>query len=103
MEHYPDYPRTHPVDDLRRHDFSRSESRGEVCLDYTGRGLYPESLIRGHAEWLESTLLGNPHSENPASQAGTEAVERVAARSSIFSGLTRQNMPWSSPPTPALP
>lgn len=80
LERYPDYPRTQIVDDLRRRDFSRLKRSGEVYLDYTGSGLYPESLVRRHAGWLESTLLGNPHSENPASRASTEGVERCRSK-----------------------
>ena len=55
---------------------------GQVYLDYTGSGLYPESLIREYSQWLSSELCGNPHSLSPASIASTHHIE--AARTSIL-------------------
>jgi hypothetical protein len=42
---------------------------GHVYVDYTGGGLFGESQVRRHAEFLTSTVLGNPHSTNPTSNA----------------------------------
>lgn len=66
--------------ELRAREFSRLDAGGHVYLDYTGSGLYPESLIRRHAEWMSGVVLGNPHSKNPTSQAATDHVEAARAR-----------------------
>ncbi len=63
------------LDADRRDDFARLERHGDVYLDYTGAGLYPESLVRAHAERLIGGIFGNPHSTNPTSQAATDLVE----------------------------
>lgn len=63
------------LDDDRAHDGTRLDRHGDVYLDYTGAGLYPESLVRAHADRLCARPLGNPHSTNPTSRAATELVE----------------------------
>ena len=63
--------------ELRRREFSRLDDLGHVYLDYTGAGLYAESQVRAHAEYLCHTVLGNPHSRNPTSQASTHKVEEA--------------------------
>ncbi|HEX8362426.1 MAG TPA: aminotransferase class V-fold PLP-dependent enzyme [Longimicrobium sp.] len=68
--------------ELRRRDFSRLDRGGHVYLDYTGAGLYAESQVRAHADYLCDAVLGNPHSRNPTSQAATDAVE--AARRKVL-------------------
>jgi len=68
---------------LRREEFSRLDAGNHVYLDYTGSGLYAESLVRGYAEFLATAVLGNPHSENPSSLAATEIIER--SRSDVLS------------------
>lgn len=70
--------------DLRRRDFSRLDELGHVYLDYTGAGLYGESQVRAHAEYLCHSLLGNPHSRNPTSAAATEKVEEARAKVLAF-------------------
>lgn len=65
---------------LRANEFSRLDAGGHVYLDYTGSGLYPESLVRRHAEWMAGVVLGNPHSKNPTSQAATDHVEAARVR-----------------------
>ncbi|HEX7049596.1 MAG TPA: aminotransferase class V-fold PLP-dependent enzyme [Longimicrobiales bacterium] len=67
---------------LRSREFARLDADGHVYLDYTGAALYPDSLVRLHAERLRATVLGNPHSRNPASRASTELV--TAARKRIL-------------------
>jgi selenocysteine lyase/cysteine desulfurase len=64
-------------DELRRREFSRLDRLGHVYLDYTGAGLYAESQVRAHSDYLCSTVLGNPHSRNPTSQAATRKVEEA--------------------------
>ena len=62
-------------EELRAREFGRLDERGYVYLDYTGSALYAESHLRAHEEFLEHHVLGNPHSENPASAAATRIVE----------------------------
>jgi hypothetical protein len=49
---------------------SHKDSRlgpNEAYVDYMGGALYPASLISVHAEFLQSAVLGNTHSESPKS------------------------------------
>jgi molybdenum cofactor sulfurtransferase len=62
---------------LRLYEFRRLDEGGHVYLDYTGSGLYAESQLRDHEEFLEHRVLGNPHSENPASAAATRLLEET--------------------------
>lgn len=66
--------------ELRRREFSRLDKLGHVYLDYTGAGLYAESQVRAHADYLCGAVLGNPHSRNPTSWAATLKVEEARAR-----------------------
>jgi len=61
---HPIYAQTSPLDRLRRREFKRLRSC-RAYLDYTGAGLYPESLIRHHADILNKHVFGNPHSISP--------------------------------------
>ncbi|KAF8309410.1 PLP-dependent transferase [Clavulina sp. PMI_390] len=63
---HPTYLQTSAIDDLRRREFTRLDKSG-VYLDYTGAGLYPESLIREHTDLLLGNVFGNPHSASPSS------------------------------------
>lgn len=65
---------------LRRTEFARLDEGGHVYLDYTGSGLYADCQVRDHDSFLERHVLGNPHSENPASQAATRIVEDARRR-----------------------
>lgn len=67
---------------LRAREFARLDARGETYLDYTGSALYPDSLVRAHAEALRGAVLGNPHSDSPASRASTRMLED--ARSAVL-------------------
>ena len=64
---------------LRAREFARLDARGEVYLDHTGSALYPDSLVRAHAELLRGSVLGNPHSDSPASRASTGAIDEARA------------------------
>jgi selenocysteine lyase/cysteine desulfurase len=66
--------------DLRAREYARLDEVRQAYLDYTGSGLYGESQLRWCRDWLARRVLGNPHSENPASLASTAEVERVRAR-----------------------
>lgn len=70
--------------ELRRRDFSRLDALGHVYLDYTGAGLYAESQVRAHSDYLCHTVLGNPHSRNPTSRAATEKVEEAREKVLAF-------------------
>jgi selenocysteine lyase/cysteine desulfurase len=68
--------------ELRAREFRRLDERGHAYLDYTGAALYPESLVRDHAELLGREILGNPHSDSPSSRDSTGRVE--AARAAVL-------------------
>src|SRR5215471_21611447 len=74
---FPTYDTTQSLDTLRMTDYARLDAQEQVYLDYTGGGLYAESQVREHAELLRSSVFGNPHSTNPASQAMTTLVDRA--------------------------
>jgi selenocysteine lyase/cysteine desulfurase len=48
---------------LREREFSRLDSTGCAYLDYTGSGLYAESLIREDTARLLRSIDGNPHAD----------------------------------------
>jgi len=70
--------------ELRRREFSRLDAGLEIYLDYTGAGLYPQSLVSRHAEMLASEVLGNPHSGNPTSARATTRLERCRSHVLAF-------------------
>jgi len=65
---------------LRAREFSRLDAGGHTYLDYTGSALYPDRLVADHATMLRSAVLGNPHSESPASLASTALIGEARAR-----------------------
>ncbi len=65
--------------ELRRREFGRLDDAGIAYLDYTGTGVYADSLIRAHMERLRGSVLGNPHSENAPSARTTRMIERTRA------------------------
>jgi selenocysteine lyase/cysteine desulfurase len=75
VESYPSFNRTQLLDEWRETEYSRLDANGQIYLDYTGGGLYSESQLCEHMELLRTSVLGNPHSANPTSQAMTELVE----------------------------
>ena len=49
-----------------------------VYLDYTGGSLYAEQAqLSQFASLLKASVLGNPHSRNPTSEAADALVERT--------------------------
>ena len=66
--------------ELRRREFARLDATDHAYLDYTGSALYPERLVIEHAEALRHLVLGNPHSESPASRASTARVSAARER-----------------------
>ena len=71
-------------EELRQREFSRLDAEEFVYLDYTGSGLYPESLLRAHTNYLAKEVLGNPHSLNPASTVSTHNLNTTRNRISQF-------------------
>jgi molybdenum cofactor sulfurtransferase len=63
--------------DLRQSEYGRLDAEGHVYLDYTGGGLHAASQVAAHADLLQRTVLGNPHSDSPTSRAATERVDSV--------------------------
>ena len=74
---YPGYRSTALLDRLRASEYSYLDAGGHVYLDYTGAGLPAQAQLAAHAERVRGRCFGNPHSENPASAASTELVERA--------------------------
>ena len=74
---YPGYRSTAPLDQLRVTEYSYLDAGGHVYLDYTGAGLPAQAQLAAHAERMRGQCFGNPHSENPASAASTELIERA--------------------------
>jgi selenocysteine lyase/cysteine desulfurase len=60
---------------LRAREFSRLDAAGCAYLDYTGSGLYAESLIRADTHRLLHSVSGNPHSD----ACMAECIERTRA------------------------
>jgi selenocysteine lyase/cysteine desulfurase len=74
---YPGYRSTALLDRLRATEYPYLDAGGHVYLDYTGAGLPAQAQLRAHAERMRGRCFGNPHSENPASAASTELIERA--------------------------
>ena len=77
---HPRYAETAVIDGLRVSDFARLDRGGHVYLDYTGGGLHAVSQIEAHTDLLRTSVLGNPHSNNPTSLATTALVQRARER-----------------------
>ncbi|MGD0243597.1 MAG: aminotransferase class V-fold PLP-dependent enzyme [Streptosporangiaceae bacterium] len=74
---YPGYRSTALLDRLRATEYSYLDAGGHVYLDYTGAGLPARAQLDAHADRIRGGCFGNPHSENPASAASTELIERA--------------------------
>jgi selenocysteine lyase/cysteine desulfurase len=77
LKRYPEFGSFPTLNALREREYRRLDELGQVYLDYTGGGMYPESLVREHAEFLQKNVLGNPHSQNPTSRASTELMRQA--------------------------
>jgi selenocysteine lyase/cysteine desulfurase len=75
IKSYPLFNRTRLLDQWRETQYNRLDANGQIYLDYTGGGLYSELQLSEHMELLRTSVLGNPHSANPTSQAMTDLVE----------------------------
>lgn len=74
---YPEFDPDGALAELRRAEYARLDEGGHIYLDYTGGSLHAASQIDAHAELMRARVLGNPHSNSPASLASTELVERA--------------------------
>jgi selenocysteine lyase/cysteine desulfurase len=66
--------------EIRAKEFGRLDAGGHTYLDFTGSALYPDRLVAEHAAMLRGAVLGNPHSESPASLASTALITEARAR-----------------------
>lgn len=80
LEVYPEYGSTALLDDLRRSEYGYLDEQQHVYLDYTGSGLAARAQHRAHARRQADTVLGNPHSASPTSEAATQLLELTRAR-----------------------
>jgi hypothetical protein len=78
-----------PFAALRAREYGRLDEQGEAYLDYTGAGLYADSQVREHLALLRHGVLGNPHSQHPASTASTELADRARAAILAFVNASR--------------
>jgi selenocysteine lyase/cysteine desulfurase len=76
---HPGYLATTALDKLRTAEYGYLDAAGHAYLDYTGAGLPARAQLEAHARRLSGRCFGNPHSENPASVASTELIERTRA------------------------
>jgi molybdenum cofactor sulfurtransferase len=79
---FPTFDRDGTFARWRKREYSRLEETGHVYLDYTGASIPAASQIAAHRDHLDSEVFGNPHSNNPTSQATTRFV--VEARDAVL-------------------
>jgi molybdenum cofactor sulfurtransferase len=77
LRRYPDFDPCGALAQLRAAEYGRLDAGRHVYLDYTGGGLHAASQVRAHFGLLEGRVLGNPHSNSPASLASSDLVERA--------------------------
>ncbi|KAI0291312.1 pyridoxal phosphate-dependent transferase [Russula brevipes] len=82
LRDYPQYSSSWHVDALRRSEYDRLTPE-ETYVDYMGGALYPASLISVHAQFLQTAVLGNTHSESPSSKLS--AALTATARATVLS------------------
>lgn len=80
------YPGDAYFEALRKSEFRRLDEQGHAYLDYTAGNLYPESLIEKQFEKLRHSVLGNPHSKNPSSDASSLTVHEARQKVRDFLG-----------------
>ena len=73
----PGYRETTLLDQLRGTEYAYLDEGGHVYLDYAGAGLPARAQLAAHAERINGGCFGNPHSENPASAASSELIDRA--------------------------
>ena len=76
-QRFPEFDPHGALAHLRRVEYARLDEGGHIYLDYTGGGLHAASQLDRHIELLHRRVLGNPHSNSPASLASTQLVEQA--------------------------
>lgn len=74
IRRFPDYEKTHHIDELRSSEYERIDRLGHVYLDWAGGGQYSAAQVQRHLDLLGRIVPGNPHSHNPAAQCSDEFV-----------------------------
>ncbi|MCB1271477.1 MAG: aminotransferase class V-fold PLP-dependent enzyme [Microthrixaceae bacterium] len=102
-----DTPRIEPmpasaVAELRASDFAHLDEGGHRYFDYTGSGVAPRRVVEGIHDLWSSTVLGNPHSDNPTSAPATELVERARRRVLEFFGASEHECVFTANASAAL-
>ncbi|KAI0264156.1 pyridoxal phosphate-dependent transferase [Gloeopeniophorella convolvens] len=82
LHDFPQYASSWHVDALRRSEYGRL-SADETYVDYMGGAIYPASLVSVHADFLQSAVLGNTHSESASSKLS--AALTATARAAVLS------------------
>ena len=77
LRRYPDFDPHGIMPQLRLLEYGRLDAGVHVYLDYTGGGLPAASQLEAHFGLLAGSVLGNPHSNSPASLASSDLVERT--------------------------
>ncbi|KAL3480908.1 pyridoxal phosphate-dependent transferase [Aspergillus californicus] len=62
-----------------------------IYLDHAGSTVYPRSLIQAYAADLQSSLYGNPHSDNTPSRVSGALVDAVRVQLLRFFGASPEN------------
>jgi selenocysteine lyase/cysteine desulfurase len=78
-----------PFRNLRKKEYARLDKSNHVYLDYTGGNLYPRSLVKMHASFLQKAVYGNPHSDNPASHLSERFINE--ARNKVLDFFNAKN------------
>lgn len=78
---------------LRSREFARLDRHGHAYLDYTGAALYARSQVERHHRRLLEDVLGNPHSEHPASRDSSVRME--SARRRVLEFLHADAAEWT--------
>jgi selenocysteine lyase/cysteine desulfurase len=85
LARYPEYEDTRALDHLRATEYAHLDRADQVYLDYTGAGVAAGAQLAAHTARLAAGNYGNPHSQNPASQASSTLVD--SARQAVLEYL----------------
>ncbi|KAJ6450995.1 PLP-dependent transferase, partial [Mycena vitilis] len=90
LDDFPEYKLTWILDTLRRTDYGRLAETGETYVDYMGGAIYPESLVRVHADFLYRNVLGNTHSVSNSSRLSAAVADEARAAVLSFFGASAE-------------
>ena len=74
MQRDPGYDVAH-ITHLHKNEYPYLNEQEHIYVDYTGSGLPSMTQIKAHHARMASTVAGNPHSINPASDASMALVD----------------------------